>query len=164
MRFWPFRRRLALSPLYSHDLLLGEEQLRHLAEEVMVVRERQIRGGVILFRGDLRTEPARALDTLLTRFAPLGYTPFIRSERDGVVLQAWPLREVVERPRPVLNLVLFVLTALSTLAAGALSSAGLDLTSPASWLASGGPYALTLLSILGVHEFGTSRRVTTRRR
>jgi membrane-associated protease RseP (regulator of RpoE activity) len=154
MRLWPFRRRAALAPLYSHDLLLGEEQLRELAEEVMVIKERQIRGGIILFRGELRTEPARALDTLLTRFAPLGYTPFLRADGEGVVLQAWPLGEVVERPRPVLNLVLFILTALSTLAAGALLGGGFDLTSPTAWLTGGGPFALTLLSILGVHEFG----------
>jgi membrane-associated protease RseP (regulator of RpoE activity) len=154
MRLWPFRRRAALPPLYSHDLLLGEEQLRELAEEVMVIKERQIRGGIILFRGELRTEPARALDTLLTRFAPLGYTPFLRADGEGVVLQAWPLGEVVERPRPVLNLVLFILTALSTLAAGALLGGGFDLTSPTAWLTGGGPFALTLLSILGVHEFG----------
>ena len=155
MRVWPFRRRRTLPLFDSRDLLLGEEQLRHLAEEVMLVKERQIRGGVILFRGELRTEPARALDVLLTRFAPFGYTPFLRAERDGgVVLQAWPLGEVVERSRPVLNLVLFVLTALSTLAAGALLTGISDLTSATSWLSQGGPFALTLLSILGVHEFG----------
>jgi membrane-associated protease RseP (regulator of RpoE activity) len=154
MRLWPFRRRAALPPLYSHDLLLGEEQLRELAEEVMVIKERQIRGGIILFRGELRAEPARALDTLLTRFAPLGYTPFLRADGEGVVLQAWPLGEVVERPRPILNLVLFILTALSTLAAGALLGGGFDPTSATAWLTGGGPFALTLLSILGVHEFG----------
>jgi membrane-associated protease RseP (regulator of RpoE activity) len=154
MRLWPFRRRAALPPLYSHDLLLGEEQLRELAEEVMVIKERQIRGGIILFRGELRAEPARALDTLLTRFAPLGYTPFLRADGEGVVLQAWPLGEVVERPRPILNLVLFILTALSTLAAGALLGGGFDPMSATAWLTGGGPFALTLLSILGVHEFG----------
>jgi membrane-associated protease RseP (regulator of RpoE activity) len=158
LRLWPFRRRPALSPLHSDDLLLSEERLRHLAEEVMVVQERQIRGGVILFRGDLRTEPARALDTLLTRFAPLGYTPFLKAEGDRVMLQAWPLVQVRERARPALNLTLFVLTALSTLAAGAILTGILDgigdWTSPAAWLSSGGPFALTLLSILGVHEFG----------
>ena len=124
----------------------------------MVVHERQIRGGVILFRGDLRTEPARALDTLLTRFAPFGYTPFLKAEGDRVMLQAWPLVQVRERARPALNLTLFVLTALSTLAAGAILTGILDgigdWTSPAAWLSSGGPFALTLLSILGVHEFG----------
>jgi membrane-associated protease RseP (regulator of RpoE activity) len=154
MRLWPFRRRRVVSPLQSDDLLLCEEGLRELAEEVMVVKERQIRGGVILFRGDLRIEPGRALDRLLGRFAPFGYTPFLRADGDRVMLQAWPLVQVEERARPLLNLGLFVLTALSTLAAGALFSGGFDMTSPAAWLSAGGPFALTLLSILGVHEFG----------
>jgi len=154
MRWWPFRRRPVVSPLHSDDLLLGEERLRELAEEVMVVKERQIRGGVILFRGDLRVEPGRALDRLLGRFAPFGYTPFLRADGDRVMLQAWPLVQVQVRSRPGLNLGLFVLTALSTLAAGALLTGVLDMTSPASWLSAGGPFALTLLSILGVHEFG----------
>ena len=154
MRWWPFRRRPVVSPLHSDDLLLGEERLRELAEEVMVVKERQIRGGIILFRGDLRVEPGRALDRLLGRFAPFGYTPFLRADGDRVMLQAWPLVQVQVRSRPGLNLGLFVLTALSTLAAGALLTGVLDMTSPASWLSAGGPFALTLLSILGVHEFG----------
>jgi len=154
MRWWPFRRRPVVSPLHSDDLLLGEERLRELAEEVMVVKERQIRGGIILFRGDLRVEPGRALDRLLERFAPFGYTPFLRADGDRVMLQAWPLVQVQVRSRPGLNLGLFVLTALSTLAAGALLTGVLDMTSPASWLSAGGPFALTLLSILGVHEFG----------
>ena len=152
---WPFRRRPLVSPLHSDDLLLGEERLRELAEEVMVVKERQIRGGIILFRGDLRIEPGRALDRLLERFAPFGYTPFLRADGDRVMLQAWPLVQVQVRSRPGLNLGLFVLTALSTLAAGALLTGVLDgCSSPASWLSAGGPFALTLLSILGVHEFG----------
>jgi membrane-associated protease RseP (regulator of RpoE activity) len=154
MRWWPFRRRRVVSPLQSDDLLLCEERLRELAEEVMVVKERQIRGGVILFRGDLRIEPDRALDRLLERFAPFGFTPFLRADGDRVMLQAWPLVQVQERPRPVLNLTLFVLTALSTLAAGALLTGVVDMTSPASWLSAGGPFAVTLLAILGVHEFG----------
>ena len=154
MRFWPFRRRRVVSPLQSDDLLLHEERLRELAEEVMVVKERQIRGGVILFRGDLRVEADRALDRLLERFRPFGYTPFLRSDGDRVMLQAWPLVEVQERSRPSLNVMLFVLTALSMLAAGAgFMSARFVPTSLAWWL-DGAPFALTLLSILGVHEFG----------
>jgi membrane-associated protease RseP (regulator of RpoE activity) len=154
MRFWPFRRRHVVSPLQSDDLLLCEERLRELAEEVMVVKERQIRGGIILFRGDLRVEPGRALDRLLERFRPFGYTPFLRADSDRVMLQAWPLMQVQERSRPALNLGLFVLTALSTLAAGAMLTGVVDMSSPVSWLSAGGPFAVTLLSILGVHEFG----------
>ena len=36
-------------------------------------------------------DPPRALETLLQRFRPFGYTPFVRAEGDGVLVQAWPL-------------------------------------------------------------------------
>ena len=154
MRLWPFRRRVP-PPLPADDLLVTEERLRHAADGVLVVHERQIRGPVIVFRGALQVDPARAVDTLLARFGAFGYTPFLRAERDGaVVVQAWPLGDMTQPARPLLNLGLFLLTALSTLAAGALLSGAVALSSPLSWIRAGGPFAVTLLAILGVHEFG----------
>jgi len=160
MRLWPFRRRPDVVPLASEDLLVTEERLRHAAEDVLVVHERQIRGGVILFHGTLRVDAARAIQTLLARFAPLGYTPFLRSEGDGVMVQAWPLGDMTQPARPVLALTLFALTLVSTFVAGAAFFVGSEtfdayraLPFPA-WLVSGAPFAVTLLAILGVHEFG----------
>ena len=60
MRWWRFRRRPDVA-LASEDLLATEERLRHVAEDVLDVRERQIRGGVIVFRGALRVDAPRAL-------------------------------------------------------------------------------------------------------
>src|SRR5438874_13755077 len=113
MRFWPSRDRLAAAPPPADDLLSTEELLRKNVEDLLVVRERQIRGGVIVFRGDLLLSPSRAADTLLERFRAFGYTPFIRADGDGVVVQAWPLAEVVERQRVAVNVILFVLTCAS---------------------------------------------------
>jgi membrane-associated protease RseP (regulator of RpoE activity) len=159
-RFWPLRRRASVVPLPSEDLLVTEERLRHAAEDVLVVHERQIRGGVILFRGTLRVDAARALETLLARFAPFGYTPFVRAESDGVAVQAWPLGDLRQPARPVLALSLFALTVVSTFLAGAFFFVGSEtfdayreLPFP-GWLVSGAPFAVTLLAILGVHEFG----------
>jgi membrane-associated protease RseP (regulator of RpoE activity) len=160
MRWWPFRRRRPLALPVSEDLLLTEERLRHAAEDVLVVSERQIRGGVILFRGALRVEAPRALDILLARFAPFGYTPFLKTEADGVLVQAWPLGDLHQPARPALALTLFGLTVLSTFLAGAAFFVGSEtfdayraLPFP-GWLVSGAPFAVTLLAILGVHEFG----------
>ncbi|HEU4371002.1 MAG TPA: site-2 protease family protein [Methylomirabilota bacterium] len=161
MRFWPFLRRTSpVPPLPSEDLLVTEERLRRAAEDVLEVHERQIRGGVIVFRGRLRTEAPRALDTLLGRFEPFGYTPFLRAERDGVLVQAWPLGDLTQPARPVLALTLFALTVVSTFLAGAFFFVGSEtfdayraLPFP-GWIVSGTPFAVTLLAILGVHEFG----------
>lgn len=63
--------------------------------------------------------------------------------------------------RPLLALTLFTLTCLSTLFAGALHAGAVELSWPPTWLLSGGPFAGTLLAILGVHELG--HYVTARR-
>lgn len=159
-RLWPFRRRASMVPLASEDLLATEERLRHAAEGVLVVQERQIRGGVVLFRGALRVDAPHAVATLQARFEPFGYTPFVRAEGDGVLVQAWPLGDLRQPARPVLALTLFALTVLSTFLAGAFFFVGSEtfdayraLPFP-GWLVSGAPFAVTLLAILGVHEFG----------
>ncbi len=160
MRLWPFRRRPAVVRLASEDLVVTEERLRHAAEDVLVVHERQIRGGVILFHGTLRVDAAHALQTLLARFAPLGYTPFLQPDGGGVTMQAWPLGDMTQPARPVLALTLFAFTVVSTFVAGAAFFVGSEtfdayraLPFP-GWLVSGAPFAVTLLAILGVHEFG----------
>src|SRR5206468_1799556 len=153
------RARVRPAPPPTNDLLATEELLRKNVEDLLVVRERQIRGGVIVFRGELLLSPSRAVDALLERFRVFGYTPFVHADGDGVVVQAWPLAEVVERPRVAVNVVLFVLTGASTLVAGTMFSGSptFDAFRSASgpaWLLSGVPFACTLLAILGVHEFG----------
>jgi len=74
-------------------------------------------------------------------------------------VQAVPLAGVAERSRPALNLALFVLTLASTLLAGAFVGGSVPWLTfdPAGepWrLLDGLPFALTLLGILGTHEFG----------
>ena len=159
MRWWPIRARRLPAPPPSEDLLVAEDRLRRNVEDVLVVRDRQIRGGVIVFRGVLTTEPRRALDVLIERFRPLGYTPFLRQEADAVAVQAWPLAETAVPWRIGVNVLLFVVTCLSTLVAG-LSFAGsptfdaLRSSPSAARFLAGAPFAVTLMAILVVHEFG----------
>jgi len=140
-------------------LLVTEEMLRRSVEDVLVVRDRQLRGGIFVFRGILTMQPGRALDVLIERFRPIGYTPFLREEAGAVSVQAWPLAETVLPRRVFLNVLLFVVTCLSTLAAG-FSFAGSPTfdalrssTSAARFLV-GVPFAATLMAILSVHELG----------
>lgn len=166
MRLWRRRHRAApLTPSYE-DLLLTEGLLRAGVEDVLAVRERLLRGAVIVYRGQLRVAPERAVDLLLERFRPFGLTPFVRAEAGEVVVQALPLGETTERQRVEINLGLFLLTCVSTLAAGwfFIGSPTFDaLRASASWMRylAGVPFAATLLAILGVHELG--HYVTARR-
>jgi membrane-associated protease RseP (regulator of RpoE activity) len=165
MRLWPSRARPRREVTYADDLVFTEDLLRRSVEDILVVRDRQIRGGAIVYRGRLIVPPARALEMLTPRLTPLGFTPFLRGDREDVVLQALPLVEARERPRIAVNLILFALTCASTLLAGAFFSGSPTFdalrTSTAGFVLSGVPFAATLLAILGVHEFGhyfTARR------
>jgi membrane-associated protease RseP (regulator of RpoE activity) len=163
MRFWTFgRRRSRLAGVSHDDLLCTEDLLRRNVDDLMTVRERRILGPTIVFRGDLTVDPSRAVDQFVARFRPYGYTPFLRQEEGATTVQAWPLAHVVERRRLGLSVLLFVLTCLSTLIAGALFFVGsptfdafrsLAVPLPVRFLA-GIPFAVPLLAILATHEFG----------
>src|SRR3989454_10754521 len=159
MRWWPIRARGFGAPPPPEDLLVAEDRLRRNVEDVLVVGDRQIRGGVSVFRGVLTPEPRRALGLLIERFRPLGYTPFLRQEADVVAVQAWPLAETTVPWRIGVNVLLFVATCLSTLVAG-LSFAGsptfdaLRSSPSAARFLAGTPFAFTLMAILSVHELG----------
>src|SRR5215468_8941841 len=156
---WPFHARRLPPPPPADEMLVTEDRLRRNVEDVLTIRDRQIRGGIVVFRGELMTEPARALDLLIGRFRPLGYTPYLREEAGLVSLQAWPVTDGVTRWRIGVNLVLFVLTCASTLFAG-LSFVGsptfdaLRTYPSAARFLAGAPFAFTLIAILGVHELG----------
>jgi membrane-associated protease RseP (regulator of RpoE activity) len=158
MRLWPSRPTTPAREPPPEDLLVTEDWLRRNVEDVFLVREREIRGGLIAFRGVLTMEPRRAAAVLLPRFGRMGYTPFLRADGDTAVLQAWPFVHAVERGRRRLNVVLFLLTCLSTLVAGWFFSGSPTFdalrTSPVLFFLAGVPFAATLLGILGVHEFG----------
>lgn len=128
-----------------------EDLLRRNVEDIFHVEERQIRGYVVIFRGNLLVAPARALSLLEPRFKPFGYTPFLKAEGGKVWIQALPLAEVIETGNPLVNLLLFLATCVSTVWAG---SGTLNPLAEPERLWQGMSFAFTLLSILGTHEFG----------
>ncbi len=156
MPFWPFRRapRFTLPAAPTEDLLIIEDLLRRNIEDILVIQERQIRGHAIVFGGELLMAPARALDLLLPRLKPLGYTPFLKADRGKIWIQALPLAEVAITGNPLVNLVLFLVTCVSTLVAGSGAFLSFDPFTEPARLLQGVPFAFTLLSILGTHEFG----------
>jgi membrane-associated protease RseP (regulator of RpoE activity) len=161
MRAWPFARRPRSfgASLPPESLLLVEEALRRGLEDFFVVKEHQTRGAVLRWGGLLRIEPGTARTLAESRFQPYGYTPFLKREGELTWIEAVPLANVVARPRPALALTLFLLTVLSTLTAGGLWSGSFpfltfDPLQEPMRLLDGAPFALTLLLILGTHEFG----------
>ena len=159
MRLWPMRRRPTPSAPPSDDVLILGDVLRRNVADVLAVYEHGERNGVFLFRGQLATAPSRALSILRERFGRLGYTPYIRPDGGAVMLQAWPTTAAAAPSRRItLNVVMFVLTVLSTLLAGTqfIGSPTFDALRRAPswwWLLSGVPFAVTLLATLTFHEF-----------
>jgi len=129
MRLWPLRQRAVAAPLSPDDLVLSDELVRQRIDDILKLGERQIRGNGLVYRGRLLVAPAL------------------------------PLAEGATRQRIGVNVVLFVLTCLSTLLAGAFFSGSptfdaFRTTVIGTLFLSGIPFAATLLVILGVHEFG----------
>jgi membrane-associated protease RseP (regulator of RpoE activity) len=152
--FWS--RRTPEPPPAWEELFPLEALLRNQLEDVLVVQERRIMGRSLAFGGRLLVEPARALERLRPRLALHGYTPFIRDEGGVTWIQTLPLVQAGRPARMWLHVTLFLATVLTTLVAGAVEG-GVPLSElprdPARLLV-GWPFSATLLTILGVHEFG----------
>jgi len=160
MRLWPFvRRRPAVFARPPESMFLLGEELRRDVEDVLVVKEHQVRGLTLRWGGELRLEASRALPIVEQRFRPYGFTAFLKREGDTTWVEAMPLANTLTRSRPGLSLALFLLTVVSTLIAGGLWAGSLPfitfdpLRTPMRLL-DGAPFAFTLLAILGTHEFG----------
>lgn len=122
----------------------------------MAVEEVQAQPGpqtTFVFKGRLLRDRETALDTLLSRFHPYGYTPLIRRQRGQDVVAAVEGIVAPGRPRLWINVVLLLATIFTTTLAGAMLVGANPLRNPLS-LAQGLPFAFTLLLILGVHELG----------
>jgi membrane-associated protease RseP (regulator of RpoE activity) len=162
MPYWPFARRApaAVEAVPAGSIVLIEETLRGSMQDLFAARERQAQGYTLSWSGDLLQPPARALRLLEARFKPYGYTPFIEKDKLGTWVRAVPLAVVGESSKRSINIALFILTVLSTVSAGCFFATGAlpfytfnPLRTPGPLL-QGLPFAITLLAILGTHEFG----------
>lgn len=161
MRLWPFPLSTAHgtngAPAEGYPVV--EDMLRRNIEDVFRVERQEVRGATFGWGGQLLVEPARALALIEPRLKRFGYTPFLGRQGDLVWIRAVPLADVRESSRPGVNLVLFVLTVLSTLAAGCLITGSFPFVTFNPFLQplrllDGVPFSFTLIAILGTHEFG----------
>ncbi|MCC6167065.1 MAG: site-2 protease family protein [Caldilineaceae bacterium] len=122
------------------------------------------RDGALVLHGRLLRPSHDFFATWVAKLRTLGYTPLLR--RDGeddpqaVVAHVMAGVPAKAQPRVWINIVLFLLTVVSTLFVGSLygpaaanAQSVWDLFRPANLL-QGWPFSATLLSILAAHEFG----------
>lgn len=140
-----------------------------LIEDVAELQHREHFG--LVFRGTLQIDPQEAYTQLSALLEPLGFTAFLQRSRGTdivLVVQGLPddvdeetgggllrrLMRVSGRSPWWLHLALLLATIATTMYAGAILLATDGTVSLGRALQAGGPFAFTLLLILGVHEMG----------
>src|SRR5437867_2905016 len=109
----------------------GVERLRSQLADVMTINSVTVLReppDAISFRGRLLTDDVdRAFDVIYSRFQGLGFTPILRHNdgQDVVTAIAGPV--AVKESDPRINLVLFLLTVVTTFLAGALYGETFDI-------------------------------------
>jgi membrane-associated protease RseP (regulator of RpoE activity) len=117
---------------------------------------------IVRYRGQLRTEDTEATyDQLCEQLAPYEITPLFRWDEDRHAILLIPRRPKPGPSNPWINLIMFILTFFSVTFIGGLNAAQVPLDNinnlairAAEILWAGIPYAVSLLAILGAHEFG----------
>jgi len=117
---------------------------------------------LVRFRGQIRGDSAEAYDRLAGELRPYKITPLFRNENEQHVVVLVPGIVEPKSSNPWINLVLFLITLLSVIFAGAIytyngpeaqNSSELMMSILRS-LPNGVPFAVSLLAILLAHEFG----------
>jgi len=138
-------------PTVSRDEFV--EELRAQVEDVLLVEDISLRQGgkAVLFSGRLLWDAETAFSLLYERLTAKGLLPFLQRRRgqDSVLIVPAPRER--GKPRPIINLLLFVATILTTLFVGAFNEGFNPIENPAN-LKFGIPFASALLLILGTHE------------
>lgn len=117
-------------------------------------------GFLVRYRGRLlATDSAEAYDQLAGQVKPHGLIPVFREEGGQQIILLSHLPPVPKPGRPMVNLVMFLITLVSVLVSGGLSSLETETSSEPLVAASqiinaGWPFAVSLLAILTTHEMG----------
>lgn len=129
------------------------EELRAQVEDLLLVDDVSLRRGgeAVLFSGRLLGDAETAFSLLYERLKAKGLLPFLqrRKGQDSVLIVPAPQER--GKPRPIINLLLFLATILTTLYVGAYNEGFDPLQNPGT-LKFGIPFASALLLILGTHE------------
>ena len=124
---------------------------RAVSSVMEIISEERPQEDVFIFTGTLRMSAEEASERLYQELAALRFRASLRllgeNAYEIVVFRAPPKR----RTRPWFNLVLFLLTVVSTLVVGAQLSGAVLLRSP-SEIVRGIPFSFPLMAILGLHE------------
>jgi len=146
--------------------LINTDELTSYVNELFSIDEITIgskqQGFVARYRGKLKeTDSEHAFNLIKDHLDPMSIIPILRwdGERQELTLVSFPQRTSHGKSR--INILLFILTSISVLFAGALYDTGTDpFAGPINFqqilkfLMQGWPFAVSFLAILAAHEFG----------
>lgn len=132
---------------------MDAEVIKGFVEEIMDISEWGKTHNILLFRGKLYGSAEATMTRLREKLSPFNFIPLISKGKEGVILKIGFLPEKKKPKKPTIHIVLFALTVLSTLYAGAYYVTDNFLINPSDLL-KGIPFSLSILLILGSHELG----------
>lgn len=144
--------------------LASDEVLRRFIEQIFIIDDVTLGdekdGYIVRYRGRLRSEDSvSAYDRLSEELRSFNITPLFRKEDGRHVILL--INGVIspKKSNPWINLLLFLLTFISVLITGAMYGTDNPFTggvtgSIYSVIQNGWPFAVSMLAILGAHEFG----------
>ncbi len=127
------------------------ERLNAIISEVVDIKEQSMREFHYYFLGKPRGNREDVADYLLKNIRDMGFLPFISKTGEDIEIRIFYERPY-KKEKYWINILLFAITLLTTMMAGALISGKNPLS--ISGMIKGIPFSFTLLIILGMHEFG----------
>jgi len=110
-------------------------------------------GSRIIIVGSIRLPKTESIKYIKDRLEVLEYLPLFKVKKGRDAIECIPFLPREERSRPILNIILFIATILTTLYVGSIHQR-LGLPSKPQDLLAGIPFSFSLMAILLCHEFG----------
>lgn len=117
------------------------------------IKEGFFRGNHIFFRCEKSFNPGEGARRLIDELKEIGYIPFVSQKEEDILITVRPYVKTKESGPGTKHLILFILTILTTLGAGALLM-GVNLVENPLLVWKGWPFTLAIMTVLGMHEFG----------
>jgi len=126
------------------------DKIQSLITAEFEVKEALVEHGIPTFYVEVNPDSKQAFTNLVESLANIGFTPVLREKDGRHVLKVAPKPET-KPSRPIINVVLLLLTIGTVFVTGYYLSVGLEEFGLDPWIGAG-TFALALLGILGVHE------------
>lgn len=129
------------------------ETVARIIRSEFAIKEGTFGGNHILFRCKKPINPDEGAKRIIDNLKEIGYIPFISQKGEEILITVRPQMKTKDSGPGVKHLILFILTVLTTLWAGTILL-GINLMENPLLIWEGWPFALAIMTVLGMHELG----------